>query len=283
MQVKVEITVPPIPPPTPNIWRVEQEGMYWLLPQYKPNGYVGKSLVVALENNKAYPSTIKGYDNWKIALTDPQQWLLFGLFVEFAPPHIRALGREYLIKKFKGLCDGGLAFFNGRGSDANWFAIDGSNLGREPICHETITTTRNPVRMVPGTKTFDAVYEGTVQKWIWTETIDYSTLNPPSGEIVTSENHWWVQQTVNELKYKYWLVHRATMIYPDKLSDGTYVENPFPHLHIDGYNAFDVPMFWASKKQMNALPLSRLQPLPVGSWVPSYYNPSRTHKSSSVL
>ena len=243
----------------------------------------GKSLVVALHNNKAYPSTIKGFEAFKVALSDPQQWLLLGLLTAFAPPHILARGREYLIRKLKGLCDGGLAFFNGEGSDTNRFVPDGSNLDKGAICHETMTTTRNPVKMVPGTVPFDAVYEGTVQKWIWVETVDYSTMNPPSGEVVTDENHWWVKQMVNELKYKYWLVHRAVMIYPNKLADGTYTETPFPHLHIDGYDAYDVPMFWASKKPMNALPLSRLQPLPVGSWVPSYYNPSRTHKSSSVL
>ena len=76
--------------------------------------------------------------------------------------------------------------------------------------------------------------------------------------------------TVEQLRGKFWLVHRAMVIRSETLEDGTHPVNPFDHLR-----GYPVPVPWANKGDTNALPADRLLKLNIGDPMPGWYNPPR--------
>jgi hypothetical protein len=235
-------------PPPADV--VNEAGLYWILPQYKPDGYIGKTLALALEyyqrtgKHIGYPETIKGFTNHKIPMGKEYQRFWFDLLLEFSPPVLRANLPE-LKNRWRKLTSGHLAFTNGFGSDTHADYINGTNLGVEPMRQETITLNRNIVKSAGSPFSYGG------ELYLPTVTIDRD--KPPP--------------LVADVKGKRWLIHRALVIRSNQLADGTYMENPFDHL--DGN---DVPVPWQSRGGVNALPMSRLVPLAIGDAWPSYYN-----------
>jgi len=235
--------------PSGNI--VTEEGLYCLLPQYLPDGYIGKTLELVLHQQAqdgqvhGAPETIKGGDNHKIDMDEAYQWFWFGLLEEFAPP---SMSEAELKKQWAKLTNGHLAFTNQNGSDTHRDYINDTHREMGPMRQETITCCRNVVKRAGNP------FRSGGMDWLPTHTINRDEP-PPS---------------VAEVKAKPWLIHRALVIRSNQLEDGTYMENPFDHLQ-----GADVPVPWASHGGINALPLDRLSPLYIGDLMPGYYNPPR--------
>lgn len=245
----MQITITISPPPN----TVTEPDLFWILPQYLPVGYIGKSLSLAIQKAAqigeptGYPSTIKGFDNWKIEMSREYQELWFNLLYDYAPPS-QKLDMADLKKQWVKLTNGHLAFTNGYGSDTNADFINGTNLDKQAMRQETITCDGNFVKRAGANFTRNGIV------YVPTQTINRLKPLP----------------TVDELRGKFWLVHRAIVIRSEQLPDGTYRTNPFDHLRGN-----PVPVPWANNGDSNALPLNRLMPLRIGEQMPPYYNPDR--------
>lgn len=249
MNVTVKINSPAPPVVNP----VTEPDLYWILPQYMPSGYIGKSLSLALAKyaqtgeHIGYPSTIKGFENYKIPMVPAHQELWFGLMYDYASPTQKQDTAD-LKKQWAKLTSDHLAFTNGFGSELCHDVINKTNTGAEFMKQETITCDGNFVKRGAA----DFTYQG--QVYMPTQTIN--TLKP--------------LPTVEELRGKFWLVHRAMVIRSEQLADGTYMVNPFDHLR-----GYPVPVPWVNKGDTNALPADRLLKLNIGDPMPEWYNPPR--------
>ena len=248
MNVTVKINSPAPPVVNP----VTEPDLYWILPQYLPSGYIGKSLSLALAryartgDHCGYPTTIKGFENYKIPMVPAHQELWFGLLYDYASP-TQKQDMVDLKKQWSKLTSDHLAFCNGFGSELCWDTINKTHVGAEYMKQETITCDGNFVKRAG--ENFS--YKG--RDYMPTETINVMKPLP----------------SVSSLRGKFWLVHRAMVIRTERVGDG-YMVNPFDHLR-----GYPVPVPWVNREDTNALPADRLLELHIGDPMPSYYNPPR--------
>jgi hypothetical protein len=206
------------------------------------------------------PETEKFLISDFLSLTPAWQNFWFGLMVH----HARGLNipEDRMKKEWASLTDGRKAFTNKNGSEEKADYINGTNLDKEPIRKEGLSTCGNIVKALGDPE----IKSG--ELWVPVECINYNDA-PPQIEAVADLRH---------------LVHAATICRPELIDDtktelapnGKFRVNPFPNYDSgNGSRVPYVPVPMIAKGGINWIKLSRLRKLTPGERIPSPYVPER--------